>query len=276
MMKRSGVISLLKPTLALYIPRLAFSALIAFPVFVYLDSYFSNSAISELLWPIPSDYALIELSWNLNELLLFAIPLLLLVIFIGFITNQFIYGGVYGLVYAETNLSLRDFFASCGGHFGGFVKIAIAGGAGFILVFLAADLIGMFIGKVIGLIYRPLGTIITIAVVFILVYIYLAFLSVMRLTQVQHEISSLRKTYSLSKEILTGTSRYFMAVNIMAGFFAMITIAIILLPLFLVYRLPFSQVFTILIVLFQQIAVFWICFLEVIQVTINRRFVKES
>lgn len=276
MINRSYLSSILKPALILYLSRLVLAALIAFPVFVFLNSKFALSEIAGKLWPLPSGYVINELLWHFREMLLIIVPLLLLVIILSFVINQFLYGGVYELICFNKPFVSGDFFAACGKHFVGFIKIALVGIIGFVVVALASDLMGVFIGKLFGLIYEPLGSIVNGLVVFISLYIYLAFLAVVRLTQVQYGISSIISAYTKVKDVIIGKAKYFIVSNSLVGFLAIVTITISFMPLILVYHLPFSPPIIILVVLFQQIIVFWICLIEVVQIISNKRFVKES
>lgn len=276
MKKNSYISSLIKPALALYLTRLILAALVAFPMFVYLNGKFAESRLGGQIWPIPSYFALSELLWLSRDIMPIFITLLMFVVLINFIATQFLYGGIYEHLYYDRSFIVKDFFAGCGQRFSAFLKIAIVCVIGFVVVALASDLVSIAIGKLFGLIYGPLGKIISVLVFVVLIYIYLSFFVIIRLIQIERGVNSIRELYRTAKELLAGEVRYFIALNMIIAVFSALTVALGAGLILLVYRLPFNPLIIILILILNQAFVFWICLLELIQIKANRRFIKES
>ena len=265
----------LKPALILYGIKAAVSIIVFLPVFVFLSGKFSVSFLGDKFWPLPSDMALFEAVWQMQDILYILIPILLLAVAIHFVLNQFAYGGVYRFMIRNESLTSANFFSAGGRYFWGFMKIALAGIAVFVFVFLAAELIGTAFGKLFGLFGKNIGRFVMMMTVFTLIYVFMAYLVILRFALIKNDNSNFQRAFLTAKDILSGKLRYFIILNLMTGVGSFISLAIVLFLVSLVYRLTFYPPVYFIVLLVQQLAVVWICLLEVFQIKINMRFLKE-
>ena len=123
MNSREAVKFLIKPAIILYIARFIIGAVGAFSIFVYINSRFASSAIAEMFWPIPSGFALVELTGEILDLLPMLISLLVFTLIINIVITQFLYGGIYSMMLRSKQFMITEFFSDCGKCFAGFLKI---------------------------------------------------------------------------------------------------------------------------------------------------------
>lgn len=276
-MNKSILQKMFKPALILYATRTLAAIIIVFPAFVFISSKFGNSNLADNFWPVPTGLSLLELMWQGRETLYIILPLAFLIGVVYFLLNQFIYGGIYDLILNKEKLIAVDFFSSCSRYSIGFIKIALAGILGFLAVILAADLLGLLFGKIAAWIAgKTIGRFVTYLVVFMGIYLFLGYLVSLRFIQVADGKPSLRNALKRAKDVFAERVRYFVALNTIAGVFSFITIVIALFLMSLIYKLNFNPLTIIILVLAQQLIILWICMLEVFQIYINRRFIKET
>lgn len=267
---------IIKPALVLYALRVLVAIVIVFPMFVFLSSKFAGSMLADDFWPIPRGLAFLELMWQTRETLYIILPLFFLIAVIYFIINQFFYGGIYDFVLKKDSFDAPEFFKSCSKYIIGFIKIALAGILGFLVVFLAAELMAALFGKIFGWIAgKTIGGFIRYLVIFTGIYIFSGYLVNLRLFQVFYENLSLRFALKKAKDLFSEKLRYFFALNSLAGIFSFFSIIISLYLVSLVYKLSFTPFTLIILILAQQLIILWMCMLEVFQIYINCRFVKE-
>ena len=267
---------ILQPSLLLYGLRLAFACLVALPVFVFLSGIFGGSKLAEGFWPMPHGQALIELLWQSRDLLYIIIPLALLVMAGYFIMLQFIYGGIYHQLWRDDRFLSGGFYKSCGLRFRGFLKIALIGVPLFLIVLLGADLIALLFGKLAGAIGgQTAASVVTYFIVYQAAYMLGGYLIGLRFIQLRDDNSSFRYAYKKLGTLLTFRLKYFVAANLLAGTLTFISLAVALWLVSLPYRLTYGLPAVILVVVIQQAVIFLIGLMEIIQMQINKRVIKE-
>jgi len=266
-----------RAAMVLYIFRIIMASIVILPLFVFITGKFANSTLADKFWPLPQGASFFELIWQLKELIPFILPLLFVVIVIYFVLSQLINGGIYESINRNESLNVADFISACGRNFLGFIKIALVGIPVYIISALAIDLVGLFIGKIIGLIAGSgAAAIVNYLIVFVSLYGVAGFFAIMRLILTRKNRSSLRFSFTQTRDILNGKARYFIALNGIAGALTLISFVLAGLMITLPYKLSFSSGVMILTLIIQQAAIFWFGFAEIIQIRINSRFIKEA
>ncbi|MCP4582712.1 MAG: hypothetical protein GY839_13965 [candidate division Zixibacteria bacterium] len=260
---KSGI-SILRPALILYAMKAVMAMVIILPTMSYLNGKFGFSRLADDFWPVPEGIALVELFWQVRELIYFILPLLFIVSLIYFLIMQFLYGGICACALGDGNSSSEGFFKAGIRYFGGFIKIALAAIPVYLLVFLIADLIGIFIGKLFGLIIGDTGgSIITASVVFLFLYCLNGYVINLRLAQIKNDNSSLRFAIKFTRQVMATRLKHFLALNMMVGIVTIIVLALTFLIMIFISRLDFSMVALIMIFVMQQLIVFMGSFFEV-------------
>jgi len=269
---------MLKPSVVLYLLKAVATAVIAIPILVFINGKFSLANVTDNFWPIPSHEALVAFSWQSREIMYVVVPLLFVVGVVYFITLQFFYGGIYDyFLKGMATLASKSFFQACGQSFRGFIKIALASLPIIFVVFLAAEFIGLFLGKIVALIAgQSIGTIAMIFFVIMCLYLFIGYLVVLRIWQAKNETYSLRLAVKSSADIFKTKLRYFLALNIILGIltFAVLSLAIYLFSF--IYKLDFNLLVLLFVLLLQQVIILIGSFFEALQIKVNMRLFEET
>lgn len=267
-----------KPSAILYGLKTAAASVLAIPLLVYLNGKFSLSKIADKFWPIPGHEALVAFAWQSREIMYIIVPLLFVTAAFYFILLQFFYGGLYDYFLRRgPKLSSPGFFQACGQNFRGFFKIALASLPIILVVFLAADFIGLFFGRIVALVFgETIGNIAMVLFIAMCLYLFVGYLVVLRIWQAKNETHLLTSTLKSSAAIFKTKLRYFLALNMILGLatFAILALAIYIFSF--IYKLNFN-LFTLFLVLFmQQLIVLLGSFFEALQIKVNIRLVEET
>jgi len=265
-----------RAALVLYAIKAIVALIIVLPIWVYLNGKFGLSLIADGFWPLPGGVQLVELFWQVRELAVIVIPLLLLVGLFYFLAVQFAYGGICANALKRNGFSLASFCHDGGRFFKGFTKIALTAIPFYVITFLVFDLIGLFIGKLIGVIAgETSATVFTILIIFLALYCLAGYLIILRFIQININKSSLRLTVKYSKLIMKTQMRRFLALNLFAG---LLTGFVMVIPLFVmsaIYKMEYGFIAALLMIIAQQLMVFLGSFFEAMQIYINTRIIKE-
>lgn len=275
---RAILIRIIRPAIILYALKASAALLIMLPLMVFLNGKFSLSRIADNFWPVPGHLALVEFIWQSRELLYIILPLVFVGALFYFVAIQFFSGGIYSyFLKRESELSTSCYFQACGIYFKGFLKIALVSVPIFIVIFLAADLVGLFFGKIAGIIGgKTFGAVIMVLFIVMSSYLFIAYLIVLRYTQIGSGSASLTLAFKSSSSIYKSKLRYFLALNILLG---VLTIAILSGCIYVfsfVYKFNFSVPVLIAAILGQQIIILLASFLEALQISLNARLFEEK
>jgi len=260
----------------LYAVKIITALIVVLPVWVFLNGKFGLSLIADGFWPIPDGLQLIELFWQVRELAVVMILLLLIAGLLYFLAAQFVYGGICAEALKGNGFSIASFCHNGGKYFGGFIKIALAAIPFYVIIFLVVDLIGLFIGKVIGVIAgETSAAIITILIIFLAIYCLAGYLIILRFIQININKSSLRLALKYSKLLMKTQIRRFLALNLFAGLLTSVILSIAFLLISSIYEMKYSFIAALLMVIVQQLMIFLGSYFEVMQIFINTRIMKE-
>ena len=260
----------------LYAIKAIAALIIVLPIWVFLNGKFGLSLIADGFWPIPGGTEMVELFWQVRELAVVMILLLLIVGLLYFLVTQFVYGGICADALKGNRLSIASFCHDGGKYFGGFIKIALAAVPFYLIVFLLFDLIGLFIGKLIGVIAgETSAAIIKILIIFLSIYCLAGYLVILRFIQININKSSLRSAVKYSKLIMKTQVRRFLALNLFAGLLTGVMLVIPFLLMSSIYKMEYGFITALLMVITQQLMVFLGSYFEAMQIFINTRIIKE-
>lgn len=266
----------LRAAVILYAIKTVPALIIVLPTWVYLSGKFGLSLITNGFWPIPQRVQLIELFWQVRELAVVVIPLLFIAGLLYFLAVQFAYGGICAAVLRDGEFSLASFCHDGGKYFGGFVKIAVAAVPFFIIAFLVFDLVGIFIGKLVGLITVDINAaVITVFIIFLAFYCLAGNLIILRFIQIRINKTSLRLAVKYSKLIMKTQVRRFLALNLLAGLLTGIILAIPFLLMGAICKMEYGFLAALLMLIVQQLIILLGSFLEAMQISINTRIIRE-
>jgi hypothetical protein len=262
--------------LILYAIKVAAALIIVLPVWIFLNGKFGLSLIADGFWPIPNGLQLIELFWQVRELAVVIILLLLIAGLLYFLTAQFVYGGICAEALKGNGFAISSFCHDGGKYFGGFIKIALAAVPVFVVAFLVFDLIGLFIGKLIGVIAGETSAmIIMVLIIFLALYCLAGYLTILRFIQISINKSSLRLAVKYSKLIMKTQLRRFLALNLFAGLLTGFVLVIPLLIMNAIGKMEFGIIAALVMFIAQQLIVFLGSYFEAMQIFINTRIIKE-
>jgi len=266
----------LRAAIILYAIKTIMALIIVMPTWIYLSGKFGLSLITDGFWPIPQRVQLVELFWQVRELAVVVIPLLLIAGLLYFLAVQFAFGGICAAILRDGEFSPASFCRDSGKHFGGFVKIAVAAVPFFIIAFLVFDLVGIFFGKLVGLIASDASaTVIAAFIIFLALYCLAGYLIILRFIQIRINKTSLRLAVKYSKLIMRTQARRFLALNLLAGLLTSIILAITFLLIGAICKMEYGFLAAFFMVVLQQLIIFVGSFLEAMQISINARIIKE-
>jgi len=264
-----------RPALILYAAKTVAVMVIALPLFVYFNEVFGFSKLADDLWPVPGGLVLAEVFWNARDLFSIMIPLLLLIGLLYFLSVQFLYGGIHAFAFNINNSPKQGFFEACRKHFKGFLKIAITAIPVYLIIISLGDLIGHFFKAVFSFtLGETAGMVVRFVVILLGIFIFAGYLINLRFIQIENNNFSLRFTLVSSKKIFSKL-KYFLALNIFAGFMVLISMTILFFIMILIFSLEFGLITFLLTLAIQQLIVFTWSYFEAFQINLNVKLFKE-
>jgi hypothetical protein len=271
------LVKTLRQALILYGLRAVAMSVVIFPFWIYLNHRFSLSNIADHYWPLPGGLALIELLWSLRDALYLIIPLSLAVAVLYWVALQFSYGGICAYAFGDSRFEAGSFFGACAKHCWGYIKISLAAVLLFLMILLAADLIGQFISSGMSRIAgKTSGRLIHGLILFLAFYITAGFIANLKMMQIKNNITAFGPTITGYSKLVLSKLKPFLRINITGGLLTGFIMLILALILKIIYGMKFETATLLLTFFTQQATIFIWSYLEALQINLNVGLIKEN